>query len=312
MQLLFNENNDGQTEIKAVLGFLDGGFTYANLETDIKLNTPYLIDMVGSDVYNTIAGYYVTPGSPGTPLEEQLELALHYSRTYILSLAYLDFAPDNDLKHSNSGRTFSSTENEKIPWEWQVDKSDSSIRRRAYRALDQLMALLDESEWPEWTGSDQYKRANRIFIKNTLAFDKVFPIQRSGQLYYRLVPFMEDFENDKVRPILTPTVFDDLKAADAPTDDQKKLLEFILKAVAYLALGKGLKAFPVEMMPDGLRFQEDTKSKSEVRAETMQFLNSEGEKYLRRLEFELEQQNLTFEQIHPVQGLDEDEKFVSL
>lgn len=312
MKLLFNNDQKGQEEIKVVLGFLDGGFTYKNLEPDIKLNTPYLIDLVGREVYDKIADHITSPVTDPVEEKERLDDALLCARTYVLSMAYLDFAPDNDIKHSNSGRSFSTQENEKIPWQWQVENSNSSIKRRAFRALDKLMATLDSSGWNEWTASDQFKRANDIFLKNTLEFDKVYPIDRSGQLYYRLVPFMEDFELDRIKPLLTPTVFDALKAKEDPNEEEKKLIGYIQKAVAYLSLGKAMKAFPVEMMPNGLKFNEDSKAKSESRAETMQFLNAEGEKYLGRLQYELDQQNLIYEQQDPMSGLDDDEKFVSL
>lgn len=313
MKLLFNHNNNGQTEIKEILGFLDGGFTYANLEPDITLNTPYLIDLIGQAVYDKIMGYYEDNGSvTGAEEIERHKSALQYSRLYILSMAYHDFASDNDLSHGNSGRSFRSEENQKIPWEWQLQASNSSIKRRAYKALDQLMLLLDSSGWTEWTTSDQYKKAKSVFIENTNQFDSVFPIQKSGQLYYKLVPFMDDFENDTIAPILTQSVFDALKANNSPSDDEKKLILAIKKAIAYLSLGKAYKAFPVEMFPEGILYNENTRMKSEARAEVMQFLNEEGKNHLVKLEYELSKQNETFEAIDLMQGLDEDSKHVSL
>lgn len=316
MDLLFNKevNNipQGEVEIKATLGFLEGGFNYNNIAPDIKLNTPYLIDMVGQEVYDLIFEYYNDEEVPAGKEEDDLKTALTYMQLYILSMAYLDFAPDNDLNHGNSGRSFRSDDNDKIPWDWQIEKSNSSIKRRAYKALDQLMLLLDNSDWSEWTDSDQYTKANDLLIKNTNEFDLVYPIDKSGQLYYRLVPFMADFEEDNVCAILTADVYNELKEVEDPTAEQKRLILLSKKAVAYLSLGKAYKVLPVEMFPSGLTYQENTKMKSSARAEVMQFLNNEGANYLTKLEYELAQQNQTFEQINPMQGLDEHSKHVSL
>jgi len=44
----------------------------------------------------------------------------------------------------------------------------------------------------------------------------------------------------------------------------------------------------------------------------MEFLNAEGEKYLKKLEYEFSQQNLTFEEIKTTNGLEEGKKYVNL
>lgn len=307
MKLVFNHNNNGQAEIKATLGFLDGNFTYANLETDIQLNTPYLIDLISEEVYNKIQDHYESEGSDTT-----LNTALKYVQIYILSMAYLDYAGNNDLTHSNSGRSYRNEENEKLPWQWQLDKDEANIAKRAYKALDLLFILLEKEEWTEWTNSDAYKKANALFLNTTKKFDDAFPINKSGQLYYRLVPFMEDFEQDEIRSILTPDGVADLKAEENPSTDQKTLLNLIYKAVAYLSLGKAMQAFPVEMFPDGLMYREKEVDMSMSRAEVMQFLNAEGKNYLIKLEHEYQRQNQTFETINPTNGLEKGKKYVNL
>lgn len=307
MKLVFNHNNNGQTEIKNILGFLDGNFTFNNLQTDIELNTPYLIDLISEPVYNKIQTHYTEQDTDTT-----LNTALKYVQIYILSMAYLDYCGNNDLTHSNSGRSFRNEDNEKLPWQWQLDKDEANIAKRAYKALDLLFILLEKAEWSEWLDTDAYKKANLLFLKNTNTFDDAFPINKSGQLYYRLVPFMQDFEVNDIQPIITPNGVADLKATDTPNENQKTLLNLIYKAVAYLSLGKALKAFPVEMFPKGLIYRENEVDTSMARAEVMQFLNTEGKNYLVKLEHEYQKQNQTFEILKTTNGLEEGKKYVNL
>jgi len=309
MKIVFNKNNSGQAEIKSLLGFLDGDFNFDNLKSDIELNTPQLIDLISKAVYDKIEAYYTADSQT---INEDIAQALKYVQLYIASMAYIDFAPNNDLTHSNSGRSFRSEENEKLPWEWQLSNSNAAIAKRAYKALDLLFILLDTLAWEEWTASQAYKTANKLFLKNTNLFDAAFPINKSGQLYYRLVPFMEDFENDAIIPIITPEVATTLKEASTPTANQKILLSLINKASAYLALGKALKVFPVEMFPSGLIYNEKTRSNSEARAEVMQFLNEEGKNYIIKLEHEYGKQTATFETLKTTNGLEEGKKYVNL
>lgn len=307
MKLLFNHTNEGQAEIKATLGFLDANFTYANLEPDIKLNTPYLIDLISQSVYDKIATHYEDGAE-----DENLDLALQYCRLYILSMAYLDFAPNNDMNHSNSGRSFQNEDKQKLPWQWQIDSDNAAIAERAYKALDRLFALLDETAWTEWTNSEAYKTANKLFIKDAITFDKTFSINRSAQLYYRLVPFMDDIEIEYINPILTDTNADTLRQVSSPTAEQKQLLMLIKKAIAYFSLSKAMQSFPVQMFPKTLRYAYTEQHKLEEKDKTIMALENEGKKYLLKLENEYQRQNETFETLKTTNGLEEGKKYVNL
>lgn len=92
----------------------------------------------------------------------------------------------------------------KTAWDWQIASDNAALLRRGYKALDGIIDLLDSSDYPEWTGSDQYKESRSLFLFNTRNFDKAYPINNSGQLYYRMVPFMADVETETLRPILDP------------------------------------------------------------------------------------------------------------
>ncbi|TXE18628.1 hypothetical protein ES692_06175 [Psychroserpens burtonensis] len=309
MKLLFNHNNNGQAELKKILGFLDGDFNYTNIEPDIELNTPYLIDLISIEVYDKIQALYESPTQ-----EENLNevSAVKYCQLYVASMAYLDYAPNNDLSHKNSGRSHRSEENEKQPWEWQIANSNSATKKRAYKALDHLFILLDELAWAEWTSSDAYKKAHDLFIKNTKQFDDVFPINKSGQLYYRLVTFMDDFETDFIIPVVTPTVATALKLTETPSNEQKALLSLIKKAIAYMSLAKAMNSFPVEMFAEGMIYNENTRMKSQARAEVMQYLNDEANNYIKKLENLYAQQNETFTLLETKNGLTEGKKYVNL
>ncbi|WP_422105588.1 DUF6712 family protein [Winogradskyella sp.] len=310
MKLLFNRNNDGQVVLKQTLGFLSGDFNYSNLEPDIKLNTPYLIDLIGQNVYNKIVAFY--SGSVADDENNTHQTALEYSRLYIASMAYLDYAPNNDMSHSNSGRSFRNEENEKIPWQWQVDSDNAATAERAYKALDRLFVLLDASGWTEWTQSEAYTTANQLFIQDSLTFDKSFSINKSAQLYYRVVPFMEDLELEYINPIITEDVATTLKSASEPTAEQKKLLSLIRSSIAYFSLAKALRSFPMMMFPKELRFAYKDQTKLEEKDKAIMGMEKEAKKYLLKLEHEYGRQTQTFTELNTMNGLEEGKKYVNL
>lgn len=312
MKLLFNKGDQGNTEIKSILGFVDAGFSYKNIEPDVKLQTPYLIELIGQELYDKIEAFYADNNSVPEGERPDHQTVLDYMQLYIMCMAYLDFAPNNDLSHTTSGRSFRNEDNEKIPWQWQLEEDNKAIAKRGYRALDHLFTKLDKLQWTEWTSSDAYKKANQLFVKTTLEFDNIFPIDKSGQLYYRLVPFMQDIEKDYIIPILTEATATTLKEASDPSDAQKELIRLSRNIAVYKSLAKGFKSFPVEMMPKGLTYHENTAMKSKARAEVMLGLKNEADRYLQMLEHEYQTQNQSFETLNTTNGLSDGKKYVSL
>ncbi|KAB8156143.1 hypothetical protein EZY14_002690 [Kordia sp. TARA_039_SRF] len=303
MKILFNKDNNGQAEIKAVLPFINGDYTYSNLQVDIELNTPDLQTLVSTEVYNVITEYYHDGEANGLNPAD-LDQVLKYMQTYIAAMAYLDFAPNNDLTHSNTGRKNDTQENEKLAWDWQINNDNAAIKKRAYKALDVIFQKLNQLQWSVWTQSQPYKDAQNLYVRNTTQFDTIFPINKSGQLYYRLVPFMADVESENILPIIGESKNAELKTATSPTTEQLRLLKKIEKAIVYKVLAKSYKTFPVEMFAEGLLYAENTRMKAQSRAEVMEYLVDEANKYQKQLEDEYHLQNQTFEANETMPGID--------
>lgn len=114
MRILFNKDNNGQAEMKALLGFLDKDLRFDNIVTDIELNTPGLIEFIGKEMYSKIEDFYYAD-LPTEPTADQLKMIriLKHAQLYILLLAYLEYASNADLMHGNSGRKIHHAADEK-------------------------------------------------------------------------------------------------------------------------------------------------------------------------------------------------------
>ncbi|WP_109852815.1 DUF6712 family protein [Aquimarina sp. AU58] len=325
MDIIFNSEADGGIEVKEILGFIDADFTFKNLITDIELQTPYLIDYIGKETYELALYIYDDGLKPSTytiPVlsavqEEQMKRIIKLIQTYILIMANHQYEQSNDLLHTNSGRKVNRTEHQVTPWEWQINKDNAAQMKKAYQALDQLISILDESEITTWLESDAYKKSKSLFIYNTRIFDDIYPINMSGQLYYRLVPFMEDIEIEKVYPILQKEKWESIKngiaSQETLTDlNEIRLLKLIRNAVAYFTLEKAYNVFPIEMFPDKINYQENTTMRSRARAEVMLKLRKDAEQYLLDLEKHYGKMTSTRVERDPMQGLSTENNHVSL
>ena len=309
MKILFNKDNKGQEEIKKLLGFLDADVKFEYLETDIELNTPYLVQFIGQAMYDKLITYY-----EAATADENLDAILKNSQLYVLLMAYLEYASNGDIVHGNSGRKIHFAENEKTPWDWQIEMDNGALKRRAYRALDRLIEALDKSELADWTGSDQYKQARSLFLYDTTQFSRVYPINNSGQLYYRLVPFMADIETEKIAPVLGLVQFDELKnkIKGAPTSEEKQLILYCQKITAYRVLERASTLLPDEMFEEKINYKQSYQDRESIRKSREDKFASMAADYEVELERILARQNAEEYELNPTHGIQADKKHVNL
>lgn len=317
MKLLFNNT----TDLKELLGFLDADLTFDNFKTDLQHATSDVIKLIGKDTYNKIEAHFslATPFEVGANgiTEEQMDDLVAKAQLPIALFANLAIESNTDLSHTNSGRTVKVSDQERQPWEWQIDKDNAAQRRRAYKALDLLIEELDELKLDEWTLSDEYLASKEYFIHTVDLFEAVYPINKSRQLYLRLIPFMADVEEEFIFPVIGALRFDALKEKILDDDllaADKILLKKINKVIGYMVLADSYKALPVEMFPDAvINYRETGKNLSDTRAEVMTFFATKSKYHLAQLEKHISALDVVDTEIKdPITGMEAGTKFINL
>ena len=326
MEILFNKEKageeQGQKEVKALLGFIDANVKFSNLRTYIKLRTPYFIKYIGQETYDFIQAYYES-GTPDTNLAaEQKKIMpeiLNLAQLAILFIAYKNFAKNNDLEHTNAGRKMNKTEHQTTPWEWQIDRSNAMLAKSSYQALDQLIALLDRNKIPTWIESNTYKTARNLFVYNTDIFDDVHNIEDSGQLYYRMVPFMLTHQEQHVCALLGQDLYDTYQEAIlAQTENDLDNIDRVnirlcRRIIVYKTLEDAYMTLPVEMFPYKVMYRESLTAQSAARQEVIQGYQKEAHTAMVDLRNNIESLNDVPQVRDPFFGTnDNDQQFVNL
>lgn len=292
MKVLFNKNSNGAQEVKELLGWMNTSMKYDNLISDIKLETPRLIEFIGKETYEEIYAQYLIDRDPAPidpeaePIPDPIDFSeiITYSQLFILCMAYLSYARNNDLIHSNNGRKQQKADNQSAAWEWQIKADEGATMRRAYKALDRLIANLTELEVRSWLTSDAYKKAQNLLITTTDDFDNIHPIDNSGQMYYRLVPFMEAIETEHVNAYLDAELLTKIKSG-AELDASEKLIQLHAKrVVANLALSKAYLTFPLEMFPGDINYAAGANYKHTVTGNKSLWFKQEADHFSRALQ----------------------------
>lgn len=272
MKLLFNiqDKETSSDEIKAHLGYVDADLSFKNLMPDIITSTNDVKKLIGKEVYDLVHQHYtdgLVEGVYEYDYEEYKDLILRGTRYPILVKAYSLFAPTNDLSHSNDGRTVRGGENTKAPWQWQIDEDNKAQEKRYYRALDDLIALLDDSKpegydalpeeeqkatlYYKWTNSEAYKLEKSLFINNVDEFNKIFHIE-SRLLLIKLSNGMSECERKEILPRIGKEKFTALKTSPATEPVDIELMVLIKEACAFYSLAWAIPRMSVTIFPEGV------------------------------------------------------------
>lgn len=176
--MLFNLHNNGSEELQQVLGTWAASSDYSIIKTEIEAATEELRNIVGSEIVLKAEKEYETEIAEH-PLLNALRLP-------VACLAMMRQAKLSILSHDETGRKIKVNDNEKIPFEWMIDRDDLAMRERYYRALDSLYLYLEKNETTLWLSSVKNRRIKDSVIKDIYDFDSVYPLSGSYYTYYLL------------------------------------------------------------------------------------------------------------------------------
>lgn len=271
MKLLFNltDKEISSDELKELLGYIDADLSFKNLLPDILTSTKELRKLIGSEVYDYAYSEYSENLTDGVYENdfESLDSNLVRSIRYPIAVnAYRMYAPTNDISHTNDGRFSRGGDNQKVPWQWQIDNDNKAHEKRYYRAIDDLIDLLDDSKpegydvltdeekaetlYYKWINSNSYKIVNTSIISSVDAFNKYFEIE-SRLLLIKLIPGIIECERREIIPRIGKERYNTLKSNPTESIDLE-LLELVRMACASYSLAWAIPRLSVSIFPEGI------------------------------------------------------------
>lgn len=245
--MLFNKDNTGSQELRELTSNYYANNDFRKIEGEIELATDELAQLLGTPLIELAEKYYHQPE------EEDADAALvRKVQRPIALLATLRLYQKNDLSHEDDGRKFKTATDgsEKLPWEWQLDRDDALHLEEYYKAVDVLLRYLNEKKPAEWTGSDLYKSAQTLIIRNGAAFERYFPINRSERTFMLLLPFIREAQQLTVKRAYGIAAWEALLAENQVPETDAHFAA--CKAVALLAMSMALRRLSLGVIPGGI------------------------------------------------------------
>lgn len=142
------------SELKARLGFIYASFTFENLKPDLELASAEMRRLIGAEMYDAAEDFYEQysveydnwpTDQPPTPYQLAMSTLVKMIQLPVGLNAYLAYAPNADLTHSDKGRQIFVSDNEKPAFEWQLERDEEATRNRMHRAIEELLRWLEDN-----------------------------------------------------------------------------------------------------------------------------------------------------------------------
>lgn len=238
MNALFNKDNKGGPEVRELLGFLDADIKYNKLKQEIASSTREVIKVTGKTIYDKVYKDY----------KEGVENDLIELIQYPIAIdAYRNYAPNNDVAHTNNGRRMRLDGEEKQAFEWLLDRDNSAMERKYFRALDTLVNHLYENE-EEWKDTESYKQLTKSIFKSTDEFDEIFPI-KSRLLLLKLQPGIRQCLDFDIKSRVGSAIYDKIVLNE---EIDAQLMLAVKHACVYYALSWAMPRLSVSLFPEGI------------------------------------------------------------
>lgn len=163
----------------------------------------------------------------------------------IAFMATMRFYRLNDISHENAGRKVKmDKENEARPFEWQLARDDRAHLEEYYRALDRLIALLQDDT--EFQASRLYKRSQGLIIQDAETLSFLTGADPSPWLYIRMIPYLDESQR-----FVAKAYGNGFRDAIAEASDDLKYaaqMSVALGALALMGRRASLQALPYGLM----------------------------------------------------------------
>ena len=320
MKLLINKEAKGAKELQQLTGSYYKSNEFTRIRTDWVLAQEAIQKLVSKEVMTRALQHYHSEeyenpydfNGSGDNLDNELvnhlQMAIAYRCTY-------NYYQTNITSHEDAGRKVKiDPENEKLPWEWMLDRDDRAQIKRINQTSDRLVDFLEDNKINEWFESTQRKASRNLFVNTPELFHEAYPIDMSTRFFYSTTAFNAEIQNKHIRKALGAEYqnlldyFQAFAGTDYPygaegsgsasgglpgevevNEYYEDLLQQVQKVIPMLTMDIAYKRLSLQALPDGVvqKFNSQFQSRSssqpvmiDVIAKHCRLLREDADRYL--------------------------------
>lgn len=236
--MLFNLDDRGPQELQQLTGIYLASNDFSVIASELADATNAVAALVGAAVIEAAEeGYNYGADNP-------LTFAV---RKAVAVLAVSRHTRNNLLSHGDNGAKVVADQNEKVPFEWMVDRDQQAQQERWYRSMDALYKVLEDTQEASWMDSDIRKQYKASIVRSLQEFEMVYPVDGSYYVYYMLQNLVIEAQ-PKIRRMVGAEVWD-VMVGDRPQELHKALLPLCRRYAILSALITAVRRWNLEVFP---------------------------------------------------------------
>lgn len=206
--------------------------------------------------YSNLNASYTSAATEAELNPEQIALLEKCRRIIAPYLCYY-YAPVADGSLSDGGFRRMETNTHKTAFQYQLKNYMEANLKMAENATEALLAFLEThlADYPEWHDSDNFEEYRKLFIKSGTEFHKIFPTDSPFSIYWAIRAKMYDIEQNEILPLLSSTLFTDLKTKsldDVLSINETLLVGKLKHAIAHFAIAYSIPMLNMSIGRNGL------------------------------------------------------------
>lgn len=238
---LFNKDGRGAEELNELTGSYYASNRYENIAAEIAFATSEVAALVGNALINRAEMAYATGTDVNFVKMVQMPVAC---------LAISRHFKQIGVSHEDSGRKLKIDGNEKVPFEWMLDRDDRAMHEKYCRSLDALYNYLERNDIVEWKESEIRKSLAESIIHSIVDFERIYPIEHSYYTYFMLQPLVIEVQNTSLRRTLGDAWHrisgNTIAAADEP------ILYYAQRVAVLCAVITAVERWSIEVFPQSI------------------------------------------------------------
>jgi hypothetical protein len=261
-------------DLQQVLPFTEN-FEFEKISPSLlNAEMDYLIPIIGQEQYDELNDAYVAADSEDD-LFPALKKLLDYSQRVTANIGMYNYTPKGNLNIGKSGFTVTESGTDKIASQWRIEDFKSSILNDYHKACENMLLMMETNatDYPLWTESDSYSLYKDGFINTAKDFQNYVDISESRLMFLKFIPTMKRLELSNIQTVIGTGLFDQIKTQikeRTVSSFNRKLLQFINRALANLTVGDALRLCTVKWTDNGLQLISTSSSMTQVNESTME------------------------------------------
>nr|DAQ85600.1 MAG TPA: hypothetical protein [Caudoviricetes sp.] len=239
--MLFDKVQNGSEELNSLTGQWFASTPFYLIRTEIDFAAQELGSIVGSEVVDAAEEAYLAGADPDFVDAVRLPVAFR---------AIARYAQLSGVSHEGTGRKVKMDDNEKMPFEWMIDRDDRAMLDRYYRALDALYRYLEKNEVASWISSPMRALTGRCIVRNLNEFERFYPVGGSSYAFHLFVPLIVEAQENAVEPFVGEEVWKRIYPEVAESDETAMRLRSRAALLSVLtALVTAARRWSLDILP---------------------------------------------------------------